>query len=294
MNRWLKTSTLLASLALGAVSLGCSGSAVAENPAVNADGVAIKAPVTTATRGRVKVVADALGDVPLRSAQRTQIETLTASAEAQHVAVRAARQGLMLALADQISAGQVDRNALQPKIDATVAAAFTAQAAERAGLEQLHAILDVSQRSLFVDALQARMQARRQLGEPGKAAGWHAAGAWKARWADLNLTPDQEAQIKSIMESEFAAHHGQFKGGFERGQKIFEAFRGDAFAIDQVAPPLDVRARTAEMTGRFVDIAAQVLPLLTSEQRTIAAQKLHERAAVAAPDTEESAGPVLE
>jgi hypothetical protein len=74
---------------------------------------------------------------------------------------------------------------------------------------------------------------------------------------------------------------------------MFEAFKGEAFVLDQVAPPVDVKAMTADRTGRFVEIAREVLPLLTPEQRAIAAEKLRERAAAVAPEEETPADPLL-
>jgi hypothetical protein len=187
-----------------------------------------------------------------------------------------------------VASGQIDKTALQPKIDAIGTAAVAAQTGDRAALTQLHGILDASQRSLFVDALQSKIQGQ-----------WHshmhAGGGWKDRWADLNLTEAQQTQIESIVHSSFTGHRGEWKGGLDRGQKTLDAFRGDTFAIDQVAPAMDVQAKTAEMTSRFIGIAQQVLPILTADQRTLAAQKLQARAAatVATPEVEEKAGEPL-
>jgi Spy/CpxP family protein refolding chaperone len=291
MNRWLKTGAV-SSLALSIAALNilaCSGSVAGETPVATAEGVATKAPLTTAAHGHVKLAAEALGEVPLRADQRVQVEKLAVAADASQAAVRAARRDLMAALADQIAAGQVEKTALSAKIDAIGAAATGSQAAERAGLEQLHAILDANQRSLFADAFRDKIQARFQEGH-------HAGfGGMKARWAELNLTDDQQAQIKAIMHDEFSSqgHHGggEWKGGMERGEKTLAAFKGEAFVLDQVAPAMDMRAKSSEMAGRFVDIAARVLPILTAEQRATAAQKLHARAA--ASETEEGASDPL-
>ena len=44
--------------------------------------------------------------------------------------------------------------------------------------------------------------------------------------------------------------------------------------FDEVAPSLDVRQRVGTMTGHVLDLAAQVVPILTPPQRTAAAQRL--------------------
>jgi Spy/CpxP family protein refolding chaperone len=286
MNRLLRIGSVSVSLALTALGAGCGGSVATETPTATADVVATKAPVAVTAHGHVKIAGEALGEVPLRADQRAQIEKLAAAAETQQAAVHAARHDLMLALADQVAAGQIDRTALQAKIDAVATAALAVQTSDRAALTQLHSILDPSQRSLFVDALESKIHGH-----------WHGHGGmggmgWKDRWAELNLTEAQTTQIQSILHESFAAHKGEWKGGLERGKNTLDAFKGDTFAIDQVAPAMDVRAKTTEMTGRFVDIAQKVLPILTADQRATAAQKLHARAA-AAPEGEEKAGDPL-
>ena len=63
------------------------------------------------------------GDVPLTPEQRGDIEKLAVDADARHEGARAAKKELLLAMAAQVQAGTIDRAALQPKIDALVAAA---------------------------------------------------------------------------------------------------------------------------------------------------------------------------
>ena len=62
-------------------------------------------------------------------------------------------------------------------------------------------------------------------------------------------------------------------------QKMLEAFKGDSFSMDAVAPPEDVRAGAHEISGRMLEMVETVLPILTPEQRTLAAAKLRDRAA---------------
>lgn len=271
------------SLALALASMGCSGTAANEAPTVTAEGVATKAPLAVTAHGQVKLAAEALAQVPLRADQRAQIEKLAAHADGYHAAVTAARKDLMLALSSQVAAGQIDASALAPKVDAIGAAVEAAHAGHRTALEQLHAILDSGQRSAFVDALKGQVagQWRSHMGK----------GGWEARWAELNLTGDQKAQIESIVHGEMSAMKGEWKAGHERGAKILDAFRADSFVMDQVAPAEDVRTRTAQMTGHVIDVAQKVLPILTPEQRAIAAQKLETRASEARED--EGAGPLL-
>ncbi|HTQ47768.1 MAG TPA: Spy/CpxP family protein refolding chaperone [Polyangiaceae bacterium] len=270
-----KRSLLALSLALAVPALGCGGSVTSEPPQT-ADTATTKAPVAVNAHGPVKLFGEALGDVPLTAAQRTQIEQLATDAEARHADARAARKDLMTVLATQVQAGQIDRTALQPKIDALTAAMQKAQPGDRAAFEQLHAILDPQQRTEFVDAVKAHIGEHK--GEK------HDRHASMKQWAaDLQLSDDQKAQIKSaIMDHMHAA--GAAGGGHDwsqakhQGQDVMAAFAQDRFVMNEVAPPRDVQAQVAKMTGHMLGLVEAALPVLTPQQRVLAAQKLVERA----------------
>jgi Spy/CpxP family protein refolding chaperone len=261
--------------ALAAGPLACGGSVAAE-PAASAGSPSTRAPVARNTHGPVKLVGEALTDVPLTAIQRAQIETMAAEAEARHATTRSARRDLMVAIAGQVRSGAIDRTALQPKIDALVAAARSTQPADRAAFEQLHAILEPDQRKLFVDALEAR---------------WHdRMGATNAKhpmkqWAeDLKLSDEQRAQIRAALQQHFAGagkgHDGGPHGaeGKRRAAQVLDAFKKDRLLLDEVAPAHDGPAEQgAKASERFLGMAEVVLPMLTPEQRAIAAQKLEER-----------------
>jgi Spy/CpxP family protein refolding chaperone len=275
---------LALAVVLGAAApvLGCGGTAASE-PAASAGQASTRAPVAPTAHGPVRLIGEALGDVPLSAPQRSQLEQLAADAEARHADERAARADLMNALAAQVQGGAIDRAALQPKVAALTAAVEKAQPADRAALEQLHAVLGPDQRVAFVDALKARIHER--MGEvrdkhPLK------------RWADdLQLTDDQRAQIRSAFRAHFEGaggeHHDGGMGGAQpmrRGAKIFAAFEQERFVLDEIAPPLDVQRIVAQKADHFLTMAELTLPVLTPSQRATAAEKLRDRAQGAAPD----------
>lgn len=270
----LRRSLLALSLILAVPALGCGGS-VASEPPQAADTATTKAPVAVSAHGPVKMFGEALGDVPLTAPQRTQIEQLASDAEARHADARAARKDLMTALATQVQGGQIDRAALQPKIDALVAALQKAQPGDRAAFEQLHAILGPQQRTAFVDSVKAHIGAR--AGE------MHEKHPMK-QWADdLKLSDDQRAQIKSaLMDRMKAAREASaghdWKQAKHNGEAVMTAFEQDRFVMDEVSPPRDVKAQVAKMADHMLGLAEVALPVLTPEQRAIAAQKLVERA----------------
>jgi hypothetical protein len=267
-------------LALAVPAFGC-GAGTANTQASSAQAAA-RAPVAQNAHGPLKVIGDALGDVPLTADQRTHIEQLAADAEARHAEARAARKDLTFTLAAQVQAGHIDHAALAPKLDALSAALQKAQPGDRGGFEQLHAILGADQRVAFVDALEAH------IGEHmGAMRGQHPLKQWAD---DLKLSGDQKKQIRAALKAHFEAAggpgheggwgpHGHGGGeGHERGAKVLAAFKQDRFVIDEVIPPKDISKQVARTSDRFLGVAEAVLPILTSDQRNVAAQKLRERA----------------
>ncbi len=268
---------LPAALLLAASSVACGGTvSSAEAAPVTVDTAVSRAPVAQPTHGVVKTIAEALADVPLTAAQHAQIEKLATDAEARHAAARAARHDLVLALAAQVEAGAIDRGALQPKIDALVAALRQVQPADRAAFEQLHALLGPDQRTAFVDALEARIGERFSQAHERHP---------MARWAaDLQLTDAQKEQIRGLVRAQWQSFaqgdHGAppWAEAKHQGKALMAAFKQDRFVMDEVAPPKDVAAHAQSMSDRFLAIAQAALPILTPSQRAVAAQKLRDHA----------------
>ncbi|MDP9000478.1 MAG: Spy/CpxP family protein refolding chaperone, partial [Myxococcota bacterium] len=238
-TRRLPLFAIALSTTLGAAALGCGGTASSEQP-TTASAAATRAPVAQSAHGPVKMVGDALTDVPLTAAQRADIEQLASGADARHSSARAARKSLMTALAAQVEAGAIDRAALRPNIDAVAAAVAALQPADRAAFERLRAILGPDQRTAFVDALEARMHERmaESMGEAHKGGMIH--------WAQqLKLSDDQREQIKAAAQRLRSSAHEEgggpaWKQQKERGAKVLEAFKKDRFILDEVAPARDV------------------------------------------------------
>jgi Spy/CpxP family protein refolding chaperone len=271
---------------IGALALaglgGCASAATGETQPVTSDTAATRAPVGQNTHGFVRLVGDALGEVALRPAQRAEIEKLAADAEARHAAGKAARADLTKAIADQVAKGAIDRAALQPKIDATME---KTQPADRAALERLHAILDPDQRTAFVEALQKKMQQHKDAKGEHHVRGDHG-GSLMSIAKDLNLTSDQKDKLHSAMRDQWKEMRTHHKGGGDKpqhharmnGKKVLEAFKTPDFKLDTVAPAHDIKAGATKMTERMLKMAETAIPILTPEQRNIAAQKLRERA----------------
>jgi len=241
-----------------------------------------KAPIGTNTHGFVKMVGEALGDVPLRAEQRVEIEKLAQAAEARHAPTAQGRKDLMAAIADQVEKGAIDRTALQPKIDKVVADIDSVRTEDRAAIVKLHDMLDPDQRNTFVDALETRMKAKHGEHSPLKGfAKMHQLAE------DLKLTDAQKSQIKDVLK-DMHKHHADGEHGKpwahgeankrehhgHHGKQAFEAFRGDKLDLEKASPPVDLKEKATKGTTHFVGIAEKILPILTPEQRKIAADKL--------------------
>ena len=270
--------------ALSVVAVGCGGSV--EQPQTQAS-AASKAPVAPQAHGVVRLIGDALGEVALRPDQRTELEKLTVVADQRHAAMAAGKKDLMLAVADQVEKGAIDRNALQPKIDRIVADLEKGRPDDSAALARVHAILDPEQRNAFADALESKFKGKHhghkphgeekgEAGEPGKRGPMAGMHAMKQLAEDLKLTDEQKSQIKDALKS---AHEGhsfrEMRENMSQGKRALESFRSDKFDASAAAPPAEkLRERAATGTGRMIGVAEKVLPILTPEQRKLAAEKL--------------------
>lgn len=281
----------VAGIAAGAVA--CGGT-VEHSPQTSA-AAATKAPVATNAHGMVKLVGEALGEVPLRPEQRAEIEKLASEAEARHAPTAGVRKELILAFADQVEKGAIDKTALQPQVDKATADLEKLRADDRAALARLHGILDAEQRNAFVDALEKQMKAKRgeHRDHAGAIGGF---GKLKQLADDLKLTEAQRDQIREALKEahkeakgggawkqhargEHGPSHGAWKGRHHGGKRAFEAFRENKLDLDKVAPPHDTKAMAQLGVGRMSVVAEKILPILTPEQRKLAADKIRSMAA---------------
>jgi len=305
--RSVRSLALTCALAASAVPFAaCSASSTVGEPSSTAQTNTTTAPLTVAVHGPAKRIAEALGQVALRADQRAAIEQLATDYEARMAPVLKARTDLANAIADQVQAGAIDRTALQPKIDALLAAKQANQPQNRAAFEKLHDLLTSDQRAAFVAAMQNHQGHE------------HVRGAMRGRmqkWAaDLGLTQDQQDQIHEKIRARWQAHLAQTVTGtdeqktnavqdgqmmarghamHEQWKATLEAFKGDKFSMDQVAPVQNDKPMVDQMAGHMLGMLETALPVLTPAQRATAAQKLRDRASKM-DEEEEPAAPVAQ
>jgi Spy/CpxP family protein refolding chaperone len=213
-------------------------------------------------------IREALAKVSLRADQKPLVEQLGREAEARHEPIRKARMDLQGAIADEVAAGKIDRAALKPQIDALLGAIDQSRAADRVALGRLHDILDKDQRGQFVDALESHF---------GRGGHGHGGPGNARRWAsDLNLSDQQRDQIRAALHAKFQGQRDamkeQWKATREQGRQMLESFRQDQFTPAPNA--VFGRDKLEHGVTRMIDLADAAVPLLTPEQRAIAAQKL--------------------
>jgi Spy/CpxP family protein refolding chaperone len=251
---------------MGALALSACGGADAETAGAVAQAGANVDPPEVA---HMRFIREALSKVTLRADQKALVEQLGREADARHEPIRNARAALQARLADQVAAGKIDRAALKPQVDALLQAIEQSRAADRVALGRLHDILDKDQRNQFVDAIEDHFRHGR---------GEHAGMGGAKRWAsDLNLSDQQRDQIRASIHSKFQgdrdAMRQQFQTMREQGKAMLESFRQDQFTPDANAPIFG-RDKLERGVGKMIDLAEAAIPVLTPEQRAIAAQKI--------------------
>ena len=231
----------------------------------------------TDAHGLVGLVDEALSQIKLEPQQTASLGVLGDMVKKRETAVHKAKIALMDALAGQLASGRVDEKALAPEIEAFVKASESARPVMRAAFEELHDILDAAQRKQFVDALQKGVAEREKA---------YSSGSWLDQWAkDFGLSSDQESQIRSAVEGLKPAVAARAK----QLARVIDAFKGDKFSIDEIEPATDTEQRATEMAKGLVHLTEAISGVLTPEQRTQAAAKIHEK--IAQPAAEEPASP---
>ena len=151
------------------------------------------------------------------------------------------------------------------RFDDLVSAREDASPVLRKGLEDLHGILDSGQREAFVNALESKMKELKEGSE-----------GWRDQLAkDLGLSDDQRQRIDDVVSKA----KPQLKEERAMAKKIFEAFKGDDFSVEKVAPVGDVGERTRARAESMIGVAKELVDILSPEQRDVLAKKIEGRIA---------------
>jgi Spy/CpxP family protein refolding chaperone len=197
----------------------------------------------------------------LRPEQEKAVREIVSEAEDRHAAVREARRDLMTKLADPIEEGKIDECALEKAIEELAAAKTRAKKGDLGAMEKLHAILDPEQRSKLVDEVKQRLEKMERAHDPD--------ALIEKMDRKLDLTYEQESALRHYFSAlrtlEEADPEHKEKRDF---WKVLEAFRGDDFSIDEVAPPrrdMEEKQREKEKIEAKLWAAKGVVRVLTEE-----------------------------
>jgi hypothetical protein len=231
---------------------------------------------TRSPHGFVQIIGEALSEVDLRPDQETAVEALGNHIEPLEAHVDAAEAAILNALSSGVRAGSIDRAALEPYVTDYVNARVDVSTDLRTAIDKLHSILDSAQRADFADALEARVHSVRMAILSGQRIEG-LASALQLTDAQKERILDDLHKIASELEPERTAIH-----------HAIEAFREDAFAIDNVMPKSEVPERARTRATRLIDMTEGLMKLLDSKQREKLADRIHEAATARTPETVEA------
>jgi hypothetical protein len=255
----LSLRTMVTFTALGLASTVVGGIALAGQP----DPIVEPVPSPSHTpHGFVQIIGESLSEVTLRPDQESAVEALGAHIEPLQAKVDEAEDELLLALSEQVRDGTIHRQTLEPQVTAYVDARQEVSGELRAALEQLHDLLDPTQREDLADAIESRVHAVRRAILAGQKLNSLAAA--------LDLTDAQKqtiaeglAQLAPALEHERVAIH-----------QAIEAFRGETFSIEDFLPVSKVPVRAQKRAERIIDLTEAIAAVLDASQREKLADRI--------------------
>ena len=273
MKLSVRTMTLLASIGLGSGLIANVAAAQSAPHPIAPPAGATNAPGRSAPcaeredHGIFSAIGEALGASDLTQEQQKAVGKLAQELGPRQAEVEQDRKKLMSAIADQLAAEHFDRSALDEPGDTLVTAHQAELPVLRKTFMAIHDLLTPEQRGKFADTLQKHLDERKEH---------HAAGAWFNKFAkDLALSDDQKEQVHEVLENAKKTR-GSETGHAAIAEKMLQAFRGDSFNPEAVAPEKEAQAHVKDHVTRMLDVSESIAGILTPEQRTKAAEKIRE------------------
>ena len=260
----LTIRSMVAFTALGLAGVTAGGVAGAEQATHPTEE---QAPTPARTpHGFVQIIGESLSEVTLRPDQEAAVEELSKQVEPLEIKVDDAENALLLALADQVAAGKISRDALESEIAAYATARQEVSGELRSAFERLHDLFDAQQREDFADALESRVHDVRLAILDGE------------RLDDLSQQLElTEAQKQKILE-DLQAIAPMLEHQRVKLHEIVEAFRGDTFSVEELLPQSQVPERARLRAERIIDLTATFAGVLDAAQREKLAARIREAA----------------
>jgi Spy/CpxP family protein refolding chaperone len=302
--RSMYACTLGLLLGVGAVLTGCRSSAASGPPATQATGTAVDDEVAADLSehhrhhhhgGITKFISMSLDSLGVSPDQREAVQGIQADLEAKMERARTAEQGLVLALADGVAAGTVDRARVDVALAQVASAAAEVHDATADSLNRLHVILTPAERAALVDKVEAHWNvwkganAVAETNDGTSSAPPHGQNDAKPAGAghlailakELNLTQEQVERIRSNLATEMKLTATRFDPReVETCMQAFgAAFKEETFDAKTLR---QVGSANAMLAGwgaiRMAQFYEAVIPALTPDQRTSLAGMLREHA----------------
>lgn len=221
---------------------------------------------------------DSVGATPDQEAKVHQIQS---DLFAKLQPARDAEKAVILALADQVQAGQVDREKLKPLVEQLGVAAGGVHDAVADTLNDLHATLNESQRVALVDKVEANLEVWHHVNSADEPAEKDEHGGHLGHLAkEYGLSHDQVEQIRTTFLSSITQAPKYDQAEAEAHMKAFgQAFEGDHFNAKELTTGAAVNGHMATWgVHRMIHFYAAVAPVLTPEQRAKVADALRQHA----------------
>ncbi len=235
---------------------------------------ALTEPAGDRSGGPAKFLAQALQKLDLSADQRTTLDALTKATRTKTAPLREAGATAAKELARQIRLGAIDKVSLDRQLALLSSAAQQVKPDIIRTFNTLHHTLTPAQREQLVATLKEKHDKRR----------WgHRRHKIKRLAKMIGLTDDQMDRLKEVMMAGFKGHRSEMKKHRSdhraRIKAAAEGFMSDSFDSSSFDMFGGHATRMQTHLPRFVAIAGQVLPLLTTEQRDKLAEMIEKKIA---------------
>jgi Spy/CpxP family protein refolding chaperone len=213
--------------------------------------------------------------------QADQIQKIEADMHAKMQPAHDVEKQILLALADGVAAGNVDRGKLDPMTQQLATAAGGIHDGVVDSLNQLHNILTPPQRQALVDKVEAHLQVWHHTNVDDEAGNKDKNdGQIDAMTKWLALTPQQVDQITTAYMSAVGSSPKFDRAEADNHFKAFaEAFTADQFDARSLTTGANLNAHMAAWgISRTINLYSAAAPVLTPDQRTKAAEGLRRHA----------------
>jgi Spy/CpxP family protein refolding chaperone len=284
----MKMRGLLAAALLGAISAAACGGpsasapppATAGTPPDDAEAYALREHHRYHHGGTGLFLAMSLDTLGPSPGQRVAIENIQGELRSAREPARAAEHLLLATLADGVARSRFDAAAVTGAAAEVGRASANAQDASAQAMNELHGVLTPPQRAALADKVEANWAVWRTENAPeADAAPGAERGHLAALTAELDLTPQQQSQIRATLASEAPDAPRFDDAQASHFVAVAEAFRAPTFD----ARSIDAAGATGgELAGWGATHLARVIeavsPVLTPDQRVRLARKLEDHA----------------